>query len=87
MQPTSRFETQASNPRTATKLQALIADLRRQVLLLEQDIQDEQKRTGIYDVCHVAYPTLARNLRSRRDNLLVTIALLEDQLPASEIAA
>jgi hypothetical protein len=87
MQPTSRLETQQNNPRTTLKLRALIADLRWQVQLLESDIQDEQKRTGIFDVSSIAYPTLARNLRTRRDNLLVTIALLEGQLPATEIAA
>ena len=87
MQPTSRLETPLNNPRTATKLQSLIADLRWQVQLLETDIQDEQKRTGIFDVSSIAYPTLARNLRTRRDNLLVTIALLEGQLPRTEIAA
>ena len=87
MQPTSRLETQQNNPRTTLKLRALIADLRWQVQLLESDIQDEQKRTGIFDVSSIAYPTLARNLRARRDNLLVTITLLEGQLPATEIAA
>jgi hypothetical protein len=87
MQPTSRLETQQNNPRTTLKLQALIADLRWQVQLLEADIQEEQKRTGIFDVSSIAYPTLARNLRARRDNLLVTITLLEGQLPATEIAA
>lgn len=87
MQPTSRLETPLNNPRTTLKLQSLIADLRWQVQLLESDIQDEQKRTGIFDVSSIAYPTLARNLRARRDNLLVTIALLEGQLPATEIAA
>jgi hypothetical protein len=87
MQPTSRLETQQNNPRTTLKLRALIADLRWQVQLLESDIQDEQKRTGIFDVSSIAYPTLAHNLRTRRDNLLVTIALLEGQLPATEIAA
>jgi hypothetical protein len=87
MQPTSRLETPVTSSRTTLKLQVLIADLRWHVQLLESDIQDEQKRTGIFDVSSVAYPTLARNLRTRRDNLLVTITLLESQLPATEIAA
>ena len=87
MQPTSRLETPLKRPHMTLKLQALIADLRWHVQLLESDIQDEQKRTGIFDVSSIAYPTLARNLRARRDNLLVTITLLESQLPASEIAA
>jgi hypothetical protein len=87
MHPISRFETRSNDPRTIMKLQVLIADLRRQVLLLESDIHDEQTRSGIFDVANIAYPTLARTLRARRDNLLVTITLLEGQLAATEIAA
>jgi hypothetical protein len=48
------------------KLQALIGDLRWRVQLLDADIQDEEKRTGIFDISNNAYPILARNLRTRR---------------------
>jgi hypothetical protein len=87
MQPLSRLGTLAGDPRTTMKLRALIADLARQVQLLSSDIQDEEKRTGLFDVSDVAYPTLARNLRARRDNLQVTVALLEGQLAATHVAA
>ena len=76
MQPTSRLEI----PRTAIKLHALISDLRWRVQLLDSDIQDEEKRTGISNVSNTAYPILARKLRTRRDNLLATITTLESQL-------
>ena len=59
------------------KLQALINDLRWRVQLLDADIQDEEKRTGISNVSNTAYPIVARNLRTRRDNLLATITTLE----------
>jgi hypothetical protein len=36
-----------------------------------------EKRTGISNVSNTAYPILARNLRTRRDNLLATITTLE----------
>ena len=83
MQPTSRLEI----PRTAIKLHALISDLRWRVQLLDSDIQDEEKRTGISDVSNTAYPILARNWRTRRDNLLATIMVLESQLAETGMAA
>ena len=83
MQPTSRLEI----PRTARKLQALIADLRWRVQLLGSDIQEEEKRTGISNVSDSAYPILARNLRTRRDNLLATITMLESRLADTGMAA
>jgi hypothetical protein len=87
MQPTSRFETRANTSSITLKLQALIADLRNQVQLLDSDINDEQKRSGIFDVSNIAYPTLAKTLRTRRDNLMVTITLLESQLAQAKMAA
>ena len=83
MQPTSRLEI----PRTAIKLHALISDLRWRVQLLDADIQDEEKRTGISNVSNTAYPILARNLRTRRGNLLATITMLESQLAETDMAA
>ena len=83
MQPTSRLEI----PRTAIKLHALISDLRWRVQLLDSDIQDEEKRTGISNVSNTAYPILARNLRTRRGNLLATITVLESQLAEMDTAA
>jgi hypothetical protein len=87
MQPTSRLETLPNHPRTDMKLQALIGDLRWRVQLLDADIQDEEKRTGIFDISNNAYPILARNLRTRRDNLLATIAMLESRLGELDKAA
>ena len=83
MQPTSRLEI----PRTAIKLHALISDLRWRVQLLDSDIQDEEKRTGISNVSNAAYPIPARNLRTRRGNLLATITVLESQLAETDMAA
>jgi hypothetical protein len=87
MQRTSRLETLLNHPRSAMKLQALIADLRWRVQLLDCDIKDEEKRTGISNVSNSAYPILARNLRTRRDNLLATITMLECRLAETDKAA
>ena len=83
MQPTSRLEI----PRTAIKLHARISDLRWRVQRLDSDIQDEEKRTGMSNVSNTAYPILARNLRTRRGNLLATITVLESQLAEMDTAA
>jgi len=80
MQPTSRLETLPNHPRTTMKLQTLIYDLRWRVQLLDADIQGEEKRTNISDVSNTAYPIVARNLRTRRHNLLATITTLESRL-------
>ncbi|MCK1710002.1 MULTISPECIES: hypothetical protein [unclassified Bradyrhizobium] len=75
MQPTSRFE--ATMP---TQLHALISDLRWRTQLLDADIRDEERKAGISDPNNLAYPLLAQNLRARRDNLQVSIAILESRL-------
>ena len=87
MPPMSRLETILNHPSTAMKLQALTADLCWRVQLLESDIQDEEKRMGISNLSNSAYPIFARNLRTRRDNLLATITMLESRLAKTEVAA
>ena len=75
MQPTSRFE--ATVP---TQLHALISDLRWRTQMLDSDILEEERRAGISDPKNLAYPMLALNLRARRDNIQVSIAILESRL-------
>ena len=53
------------------QLTALIADLRQVVCNLEISIEDEEDREQIF---------LARQLKGRRDNLLLTISALENHL-------
>jgi hypothetical protein len=69
------------------KLDALISDLRGRVQLLDSDIQDEEKRTGIFNVSNSAYPILARSLRTRRANLLASITILASRLAKPDVAA
>jgi hypothetical protein len=59
------------------KMASLISDLDRTVRQLDCDILEEEKRTLVFDPDNPAYPTLARSLRTRRDNLKATIAMLE----------
>ncbi|WP_431206318.1 hypothetical protein ACQ86E_16810 [Bradyrhizobium betae] len=69
------------------QLNALIADLWWRVRLMNTDILEEEARAGVFDVREPTYPLLALNLRSRRDNLVSTIGVLEQRTkPASEAA-
>jgi hypothetical protein len=78
-----QFDTPAD--KMTIKTQALIDDLERRVNLLNSDIKEEEARTTIRDLANPFYPILTRNLRSRRDNLLATIAILRTQLERSEL--
>ena len=86
MQPMSRFETLPNNAGATMKLHALIADLRRQVQLLDCDLHEEEKRTAISDLSNSAHPIIARSLRTRRGNLLATITMLESRLVGAKAA-
>jgi hypothetical protein len=66
---TTHFETSINRINHA--LTALISDLRRTVQYFDVDIEVEETRAS------VDYPSVAQILRSRRDNLLATIAMLE----------
>lgn len=68
------------------RLDALIADLRWRVRLLNTDILEEETGPG----CPTHQPTyslLALNLRARRDNLVSTIDVLEQRAKSMSEAA
>ncbi len=80
MQPTSHFETLAERSVSIqSRIKTFIHDLHRLVRLLEADIETEEDRTDNFDYTSANYSDLARRLRLRRDNLIATIALLEDE--------
>ena len=56
----------------------LIGDLSRTDHILTADIEHEEARAGVRDLSDPAYPVLARSLRTRRENIRVTIAMLEN---------
>ncbi|MGY8706371.1 hypothetical protein RAD16_11590 [Bradyrhizobium sp. 18BD] len=72
MQAASRFEATAS-----LQLHALISDLQWRVQMLEGDLLEEERKAGNADPASSTYSMLAQNLRARRDNLRISIALLE----------
>ena len=55
--------------RQILQLDMMIAEFDRMATELELQIAAEEKKSGISDVNHFAYPTFAKAARVRRDNL------------------
>jgi hypothetical protein len=73
-----RFDTLTKEGTNSTsQLGIFIAELHRFVQLIEADIELEEERSRVFDVSNASYSIQARQLRSRRDNLIATILLLE----------
>ena len=72
--------------REAEQIRTAIVDLDCTVQLLDCEIAAEELRARVFKPTHVAYPTLAKSLAARRDNLNGTIAALEKKLAAIHAA-
>ncbi|PSM17317.1 MULTISPECIES: flagellar export protein FliJ [Nitratireductor] len=55
--------------RQLAQIDAMIADFDRMASELDAQILHEEKKSGITDTSHFAYPTFAKAARQRRDNL------------------
>lgn len=55
--------------RQLQQLDAMIAEFDRMAAELDAQIANEERKAGISDVEHFAYPTFAKAARQRRDNL------------------
>jgi hypothetical protein len=77
-------ERRIASREAAEQIRMLITDLSRTVQILDADIAAEQERPRVYDLSDAAHPVLARMLGTRRRNLMVTIASLEDRLGSIE---
>lgn len=65
--------------RRASQVEAMVAELDRMAAELDQQIAHEERRAGISDPTHFAYPTFARAARQRRDNLAASVRDLAQQ--------
>ncbi len=71
--------------RQLAQIDMMIADFERMSGELEAQVQAEEKKAGITDVNHFAYPTFAKAARQRIENLSVSIKDLRDnRAPAEE---
>ncbi|MGY4508985.1 hypothetical protein [Bradyrhizobium sp. USDA 3650] len=53
---------------------------------MNSDILEEEAKARVFDVRQPTYPLLALNLRSRRDNLILTINALEHRARTARAA-
>ncbi|MFB2553900.1 flagellar export protein FliJ [Ensifer soli] len=72
--------------RQLSQLQLMMSEFERMAKDLEGQIAFEEKKSGISDPSHFAYPTFAKAARQRADNLQVSIRELKVQQDAAEIA-
>ena len=72
--------------RQLQQLQMMMSEFDRMAKDLENQIVLEEKKTGITDPNHFAYPTFAKAARQRADNLQVSIRELKVQQEAAELA-
>jgi flagellar export protein FliJ len=72
--------------RRVRQIEMMAAEFMRMSSELEREIAVEEKRAGISDPRHFAYPTYARAAASRRDNLKSSIAELTAQLEEAKAA-
>ncbi|PWV95817.1 hypothetical protein DFR52_10882 [Hoeflea marina] len=72
--------------RQLSQIQLMMAEMEKMSAELEYQIAVEEKKAGISDVAHFAYPTFAKAARQRADNLQHSIKELKVQLDAAELA-
>lgn|SRR5687768_14546184 len=72
--------------RQVADIETMIADLLKKQDELEAHIRMEESRNSISDPSHYNYSTSAKASRVRRDNLLLSIGELKDQLDAAKSA-
>lgn len=70
--------------RQLMQLDMMIAEFERMATELDLQITAEEKKAGITDVNHFAYPTFAKAARLRRDNLRNSQSDLAQQRSAAE---
>ena len=73
-----RFQVEEKR-RRVRQIEMMTAEFTRMISELDREIALEEKRAGITDPTHFAYPTYARAAASRRDNLRSSIAELSVQ--------
>ncbi|HEY4925941.1 MAG TPA: flagellar export protein FliJ [Roseiarcus sp.] len=80
-----RFQVEEKR-RRVRQIETMMAEFSRMTLDLDREIGVEEKRAGISDPNHFAYPTYARAAMSRRENLKSSIAELAGQMEEAKAA-
>jgi len=72
--------------RRVRQIEMMLAEFTRMTADLDREIANEEKRAGITDPAHFAYPTYARAASVRRDNLKSSISELLAQIEEAKAA-
>ena len=80
-----RFQVEEKR-RRVRQIETMMAEFSRMTLDLDREIGVEEKRAGISDPSHFAYPTYARAAMTRRENLKSSIAELAGQMEEAKAA-
>jgi flagellar export protein FliJ len=72
--------------RRVRQIETMLAEFTRASAELDREIANEEKRAGISDPRHFAYPTYARAASTRRDKLDSSIAELTTQMEEARAA-
>lgn len=80
-----RFQVEEKR-RRVRQIEMMMAEFSRMTLDLDREIALEEKRAGISDPSHFAYPTYARAAMTRRENLKSSIADLAGQIEEAKAA-
>jgi len=76
---TKRFDAEEKAQKVAA-IEQMMRDFDQLAADLLRQVQAEEERTGVRDATHFAYSTFARSAAQRRDNLLASIADLQETL-------
>lgn len=80
-----RFQVEEKR-RRVRQIEMMVAEFTRMIGDLDREIANEERRAGITDIAHFAYPTYARAAMTRRDNLKSSIAELQVQIEEAKAA-
>jgi len=80
-----RFQAEEKR-RRVRQIETMVAEFTRMAGDLDREIVNEERRSGISDPGHVAYPTYARAAIARRDNLKRSIGELTAQIEEAKAA-
>jgi flagellar export protein FliJ len=80
-----RFQAEEKR-RRVRQIEMMVAEFTRMAMELDREIANEEKRTGITDRNHFAYPTYARAAIGRCDNLKRSISELTAQIEEAKAA-
>lgn len=78
-----RFQVDEKRRRVA-QIEAMIAEFHRMANDLDVEIAAEERKAGISDLAHFAYPTYAKAAAQRRDNLRRSATDLNGQLEEAQ---